>query len=262
MLPLLQTTGANARPQFWLFLVGAAFLALFVLWQRRLGARDGRPLVHLKVLGIRTYAVGTATATAFYAGFTGIFLVLSLFLQQGLKYSPLQAALTTLIFTVVSAGAAVLSGRLVHRVGRPLVVLGTGIATVGLVAVALVAHVAAGSNAPLVLAVPLLVTGAGCGLVISANQTLTLTDITRATAGVAAGVYETGVRIGTALGTAIAGALFFGVLAGTHGDYHAAVALGLASPAVLVGVAFLVGLVDLLRPARVDAPAVTADITG
>jgi len=50
-------------------------------------------------------------------------------------------------------------------------------------------------------------------------------DITRATAGVAAGVYETGVRVGTAVGTAIAGALFFGTLASTHGDYHAAVGL-------------------------------------
>jgi EmrB/QacA subfamily drug resistance transporter len=256
MLPMLQQTGAKARPQFWLFAVGAVFLVLFVLWERRLAARDARPLVHLKVLRIRSYAVGTTTATAFYTGFTSIFLVLTLFLQQGLKYSPLHAALATLIFTIASAFTAVLSGRLVHRVGRPLVVLGTGIATVGLTVVALVAHTSTGANAPLVLAGPLLVAGAGCGLVISANQTLTLTDITRATAGVAAGVYETGVRIGTALGTAIASALFFGTLTSTHGDYHAAVAVGLTSPAVLVGVAFLIGLVDVLRPASAGVASV------
>jgi MFS family permease len=198
------------------------------------------------------------TATAFYAGFTGIFLMLTLFLQQGLHYSPLQAALSTLIFTVTSAATAVLSGHIVHRFGRPLVVLGTGVATLGLVAVALVAHGSAPANAPLVLAVPLLVAGAGCGMVVSANQTLTLTDITQATAGVAAGVYETGVRIGTALGTAIGSALFFGTLASTHGDYHSAVALGLSSSAGLVGVAFLIGLVDLLRPAPARTPALEA----
>jgi EmrB/QacA subfamily drug resistance transporter len=253
MLPMLQATGANAQPRYWLFAIGTLSLVLFVLWERRLGARDGRPLVHLKVLRIRSYAVGTLTATAFYAGFTSIFLVLSLFLQQGLKFSPLHAALSTMIFTIASVFMAVLSGRLVHRVGRPLVVLGTGIATVGLIVMALVADASTAANAPLVLAVPLLVTGAGCGLVISANQTLTLTDITRATAGVAAGVYETGVRVGTAVGTAIAGALFFGTLASTHGDYHAAVGLGLISPAILVAVAFLIGLVDLLRPRRTVA---------
>ncbi|WP_328604445.1 MFS transporter [Amycolatopsis sp. NBC_00345] len=250
MLPLLQETGPDAHPRFWLFAVGAVFLVLFVLWQRRLAAREARPLVHLKVLRIRSYAVGTAIATAFYTGFTSIFLVLTLFLQQGLKYSPLHAALTTLIFTISSAGTAVLSGRLVHRFGRRLVVLGTGIATVGLIVTALVARVSTVAGAPLVLAVPLLIAGAGCGLVISANQTLTLVDITRGTAGVAAGVYETGVRIGTALGTAIAGALFFGTLTSTHGDYHAAVAVGLVSPAALVGLAFLIGLTDLLRPVR------------
>ncbi|HEY2059111.1 MAG TPA: MFS transporter [Amycolatopsis sp.] len=250
MLPLLQETGPDAHPRFWLFAVGAVFLVLFVLWQRRLAAREARPLVHLKVLRIRSYAVGTGIATAFYTGFTSIFLILTLFLQQGLKYSPLHAALTTLIFTISSAGTAVLSGRLVHRFGRPLVVLGTGIATAGLIVTALVAHVSTVASAPLALAVPLLIAGAGCGLVISANQTLTLVDITRGTAGVAAGVYETGVRIGTALGTAIAGALFFGTLASTHGDYHAAVAVGLISPAALVGLAFLIGLTDLVRPVR------------
>jgi EmrB/QacA subfamily drug resistance transporter len=261
MLPLLQATGQGARPAFWLFAVGAVLLTSFVLWQRRLGARDERPLVHLKVLRIRSYAVGAMTATAFYAGFTSIFLVLTLFLQQGLHYSPLRAALSTLIFTLVSTVSAVCSGRLVHRFGRRMVVLGTAIATAGLIALALVARVSTAANAPAVLAVPLLVAGAGCGMVVSANQTLTLTDITRATAGVAAGVYETGVRIGTALGTAVASALFFGTLAATHGDQHVAIALGLASPAAFVGVALLIGLVDILRPAtenQLQAAAVDA----
>jgi EmrB/QacA subfamily drug resistance transporter len=249
MLPLLQGTDRGTRPEFWLFAVGAALLVLFVLWQRRLGARDGRPLVHLRVLRIRTYAVGTMTATAFYAGFTSIFLVLMLFLQQGLGYSPLQAAQATLIFTVASTVTAVLSGRVVHRFGRRLVVLGTAVATLGLVALALAARASTASAAPGFLAVPLLVAGAGCGMVISANQTLALTDITHATAGVAAGVYETGLRLGTAMGTAIASALYFGTVASTHGDIHTAVALGLASSAALVGVALVIGLVDLLRPA-------------
>jgi EmrB/QacA subfamily drug resistance transporter len=262
MLPLLQSTGTNAHPQFWLFAVGAVSLVLFVRWERRLGARDANPLVHLKVLRIRSYAVGTMIATAFYAGFTGIFLVLTLFLQQGLRYSPLHAALSTLIFTVFSAGTAIISGRIVQRVGRRLVVLGTGVATAGLIMLALVAHSWTGPNVALALAGPLLVAGCGCGLVISANQTLTLHQITRATAGVAAGVYETGQRIGTALGTALASALFFGTLARTHGDFHAAIGLGLASPAILVGLAFVIGLVDIMRPAPAAAAQVDVEVAG
>jgi MFS family permease len=142
------------------------------------------------------------------------------------------------------------------------VVLGTGVATAGLIMLALVAHSWTGPNVALALAGPLLVAGCGCGLVISANQTLTLHQITRATAGVAAGVYETGQRIGTALGTALASALFFGTLARTHGDFHAAIGLGLASPAILVGLAFVIGLVDIMRPAPAAAAQVDVEVAG
>jgi EmrB/QacA subfamily drug resistance transporter len=260
MLPLLQASGAKARPRLWLFAVGAAWLVLFLLWERRLDSRGGHPLVNRKLLTVRSYAVGAMIAAAFYSGFTGIFLVIMMFLQQGLRYSALQAALSTLIFTVGSAVSAIISGRIVHRVGRRTVVVGSAVATLGLAVVALLARDWTGPDTALVLAPALLVAGCGCGFVISANQMLTLREITRANAGVAAGVYETGQRIGTALGTALASALFFGELARTHGNYHAAVGLGLASPAALVGVAFLISLVDILRPVRSSATAVEVEV--
>jgi EmrB/QacA subfamily drug resistance transporter len=260
MLPLLQATGAEAHPRFWLFAVGAALLVLFLFWERRLDSRGGHPLVNLKLLTVRSYAVGAMIAAAFYSGFTGIFLVITMFFQQGLKYSALEAALSTLIFTVASTATTIISGRIVHRTGRRNVVIGSAVATLGLTIVALVAHAWTGPDTALVLALPLLVAGCGCGFVISANQTLTLREITRANAGVAAGVYETGQRIGTALGIALSSALFFGALAQTGGDYHAAVGLGLAAPAVLVGVAFLISLVDILRPVRDSATAVGLEV--
>jgi EmrB/QacA subfamily drug resistance transporter len=254
MLPLLQATQTHAIPQLWPFAAGFALLAVFLLWERRLDAAGRQPLVSLALLKVHGYAVGTMIATAFYAGFTGIFLVITLFLQQGLRYSALEAALSTLVFTVATAGTAIVSGRIVHRVGRRIVVLGSGVATLGLAMTAVVAYAWTGPDAALALALPLVVAGCGCGLVIAANQTLTLQEITRATAGVAAGVYETGQRMGTALGTAISSALFFGVLIRTGGDFHAAVGAGLASSTVLVGLAFVIGLVDLLRPrARTEA---------
>jgi hypothetical protein len=81
------------------------------------------PMAALRTsLSIRSYSVGTMIAAAF-SGFTGIFLVITMFLQQGLKYSPLKAAASTLIFTFGSVGSAVISGRLVHQIGRPLVVI-------------------------------------------------------------------------------------------------------------------------------------------
>jgi hypothetical protein len=100
----------------------------------------------------------------------------------------------------------------------------------------------------LVLAAPLLVAGFGCSLVISANLTLTLLEITRARAGVAAAIYETCQRIGTALGAVRSSAAFFGELAATGGDYSAAVGFGLTSPAVFIGIVFLISTADMLWP--------------
>jgi EmrB/QacA subfamily drug resistance transporter len=256
MLPLLQTTGAHAQPRFWLFAVGAVWLVGFAFREHSLASRGGHPLVDLELFTIRSYSMGTMIAAAFYSGFTSIFLVLTLFLQQGLHYSALEAALSTLIFTVGATGSAIVSGRLVHRVGRRLVLVGSAVATFGLTALAFLAHSWTGPNAALVLAAPLLVTGCGCGFVLSANQTLTLRGITRR-AGVAAGVFETGQRIGTALGTALASALFFGELARTGGDYRAAAGLGLTSSAVLVGIAFLITLVDVGNGRNRPSGAVT-----
>ena len=108
MLLPLQEIGAKGHPRFCLFAVGAAWLVLFVLWERRHGARGGYPLVNLTLLTIRSYSVGAVIAAVFFAGFTGIFLVITMFLQQGLKYSPLEAAASMLIFTVGSAGSAVI----------------------------------------------------------------------------------------------------------------------------------------------------------
>jgi EmrB/QacA subfamily drug resistance transporter len=265
LLPLLNGAPSLGQPGAWMFVFGVAWLALFVRWQRRLDARGRQPLVSPKLLRIHGYPLGVTIATVFFAGFTSVFLVITMFLQQGLGYSALQAAGSTLVFTFASAGSAILSGRLVPRFGRRIVVLGSAIATLGLTALAVVAYRWTGPDSALVLAVPLLVAGCGCGLVISANQTLTLHMIPRASAGMAAGVYESGQRIGTALGTALANALYFGALAATDSDFHAAAGSGLASPAALVGLACVIGLIELARSKHVRtrcAPKKHIDLLG
>ncbi|MDX6235661.1 MAG: hypothetical protein QOG10_476, partial [Kribbellaceae bacterium] len=54
MLPLLQATGAKGHPRLWLFAVGAGWLVLFLIWERRLDSRGGYPLVNKKLLTVRS----------------------------------------------------------------------------------------------------------------------------------------------------------------------------------------------------------------
>jgi hypothetical protein len=62
-------------------------------------------------------------------------------------------------------------------------------------------------------AAPLLLAGFGNGLVISPNQTLTLAEVPVRRGGSAAGVLQTGQRLGSAVGIAAVGSVFFARLA-------------------------------------------------
>jgi EmrB/QacA subfamily drug resistance transporter len=258
MLPLLQSGDWAGRP-WWLLCAGIALLVVFVLWERRLPARGRQPLVDLTLFRARNYWVGTLVAGALYGGFTGIFIVLAQFLQQGLHYSALQASQCTVVFTISSAVCGIISGRVVHRVGRPLVIGGTAATAVGLAATALLAGNSSGANMAQALALPLLVAGCGAGCVIASNQTLALESIPRREGSSAAGVYQTGMKIGTTLGTALAGSLFFGQVVATHGDFSAAAQTGLISAAALAGVAFLVALVGFTFRVRRETPALVVE---
>jgi MFS family permease len=250
MLPLIQAEKNPSGAPWWLLAVGVALLAGFVGWERRYGRRGRQPLVDLALLRTRSYAMGTSLGLAYFAGFTGIFFVITLFFQRGLGYSPLAAGAAMLPFAMGSAGAAAVGGRIVTRYGRGLVVLGVLAVAVGLVGTDLVLGAFSGGHVALVTAAPLAVAGIGSGLTIAPNQTLTLAEVPPAEGGTAAGVLQTGQRIGSAIGTAVAGALFFGTLATTHGDYHRAAALGIRGSIALVLVALLVGAADLVLDHR------------
>ncbi|MFI5614351.1 DHA2 family efflux MFS transporter permease subunit [Amycolatopsis sp. NPDC051903] len=246
MLPLVEEEEQTARPRWWLMGVAAGLLVLFVLWQLWLGRRGKHPLVNLKLLSFRSYTMGSLLGLVYFAGFTGIFLVLTLFFQQGEGYSALESGASMLAFAIGSAISPAIGGRLVHRLGRPMVVLGNLLAALGLAGTAWIVRDYLGAGTALMIAGPLFVAGFGSGLVIAPNSTLALEDVPPAEGGTAAGVLQTAQRIGSAIGTALGGSLFFGQLGRSHGDYRGAAAFGLIGSTALVTLALLVGLADVV----------------
>jgi EmrB/QacA subfamily drug resistance transporter len=259
MLPLLQS-GAWADRRWWLAWTGLGLLVVFVLWERRLarGPLARKPLLDISLFRQRPYWVGILAVGALYGGFTGIFIVMSQFLQQGMHYSPFKASLCTVLFTVGSAVCGVISGRIVHRVGRPLVIVGAALTALGLGATALVVGDSeVGDNMFLRMALPLLVAGCGAGLFIASNQTLALQPVPRGEGSTAAGVYQTGMKIGTSLGTALSSSLYFSQLISSHRDFAGSARVGLLGAAALSAVAFVIALPGLtVRVRRSTAPAV------
>ncbi len=244
LLPLIGTDASLADRPWWLLGAGVLALVGFLGWERRHADKGGAPVVDMTLFHRRSYALGAALALVYFAGFTPIFFVLTLTLQSGLGYSPLLAGIATTPFAIGGAIAALGGGRLVDRFGRALVAIGLALSIVGVLGTAAVVGLVPAAALGWAIAGPLFVAGIGSGLVVSPNQALTLSEVPVAGGGSAAGVVQTGQRIGTALGVATVGAAFFTVLAG-GADYLVAFMISLLVVAGLMTLALGIALADL-----------------
>ena len=248
LLPFVQEEQWHGRLKWLLVPAAAVILALFLMWERR----HPDPMIDLGLFRLRSYALGATIALLYFAGFTAIFFIFTLYLQNGLRYSALMAGLSITPFAAGSGAAAAVGGRIVHRVGRPLVAAGLGAVVAGLVATFVAVLADPGRGVALATAAPLLLTGLGSGLVIAPNQTITLSEVPPAGGGSAAGVLQAGQRIGTAVGIAAVGAVFFATVAGGRGDWARAFRDGLLVVIAFVVAALVAALADLYAGRRAD----------
>ena len=250
MLPFLLTSGAKTDdPLRWLWLIGFAAGALaFVIWERAYGRRGKSPIVHFDLFAMRSYRNGLLVATSYFSGMPAAFLITTLFLQEGLKRSPLLAGLVVVPFAVSSGIAAVIGGRLINRFGRALVVVGIATVIVGVSLTVIATQFAPPETVEWYMGAALLVGGAGGGLVIAPNQTLTLSEIPVTEGSAAGSMTQLGQRLGTALGVSAVTAVFFGVvLSAGHKlmSYQDAYRDGFFVTIGLLVVSLVIGLVDL-----------------
>jgi EmrB/QacA subfamily drug resistance transporter len=229
-----------------LFPLAAVLLVVWVLHERRYG-RDREPLVNLSLFRIRSYVLGAGVGILYFAGFTGTFFILTQYLQLGLDYPAWKAGLAATPFAIGGALMASLGSRQVLRRGRKLVAFGLAVVLAGMAGVWLAVRHEPGADVALWTAIPLLVAGLGGGLVISPNQTLSLSEVPVRRAGSAGAVLQTGQRIGSAAGIAVTGSVFYGKLAASHGDFATAFRHGLVGICAFVAAALALALADAVK---------------
>jgi EmrB/QacA subfamily drug resistance transporter len=250
LLPFVQEQQWSGWAKWLLVPAAAAVLTSFVAWERRYAVRHREPVIDLALFRLRSYSFGTGMITLYFAGFTPLFFVFTLYLQIGLHYSPLAAGIAITPFALGSGCSAALAGRVVHRFGRPLVAIGLLAVTLGLGATILAVHLVPQAGTGWATALPLLLAGIGSGMVISPNQTLTLSQVPVPRAGTAGGLLQTGQRIGAAIGIAAAGSAFFAAAASSRHDYATAYQRGIAVAVCFVLAALLAALADVLVDRR------------
>lgn len=246
LLPLVEAETGGLAQLWWLLLAAVPLLAAFAWWELRTLRTERQPLLDPRLVRTPGYAFGLSIGLMYFIGFTGIWLVLAMFFQNGLGYSPLRSGLAVSPFALGSAAAALVAGRLVPRLGRWLTVAGLTVVTAGIVTSALVLRHSSGDTATWLAAVPLLLAGLGGGMVVAPNTTLTLASVPVVMAGAAGGALQTGQRVGSAVGTAVLATVFFQVLS-RGGGYEVAVSDALLCAAGFMLLALLLAVVDLNR---------------
>lgn len=223
MFPLIQ--GRELGWPAWCALSIAASFALFGVFawtQLRKEQSGGSPLVAPALFRLRSFVTGNVVAGGFFAVVTGFFLMLVLFLQIGLHYSPLRSGLTGIPFSIgVSSAAALTGGVLVPRFGRRVLSVGPLLMACGFAGlIATVQHF--GQTITSFHLIPaLVVSGLGMGGVVASIVVFTLADVPLREAGSASGVINAVDQVGGALGVALMGGLFISWGA-AHGDFQTA----------------------------------------
>jgi EmrB/QacA subfamily drug resistance transporter len=247
LLPLVNADSGGLSRLGWLMGVAVVLLIGFARWEVRTARRGRAPLLDPGLVRVPGYAAGSTIGLVYFVGFTGVWLVLALFFQHGLGYSPLRSGLAVTPFALGAAASAVIAGRLVTRLGRWLTASGLTATVAGFAVTALLLRHAHGDAAAWGAAAPLLVAGLGSGMVISPNITLTLQYVPTRMAGAAGGALQTAQRIGSAIGTALLATIFYHQLTQTRHAYGPAVSDALLFAAAVMVFALALAIVDLAR---------------
>jgi MFS family permease len=183
-------------------LIGAfALLAAFVINERR----SRNPLLPLSIFRTRGLAAADATQLIAFAGFLAMFFFLTLYMQNVLGYSPIQAGAAYLPLTFGVGVAAGVTSQLLGRIGtRPLIVAGSLIAAGG---VFWLSRIPVHGSYLTDLLPGMMVMSIGLGAVFVAVTTAANAGVPADKAGLAAALLNASQQVGGALGLAIFSAI-------------------------------------------------------
>jgi EmrB/QacA subfamily drug resistance transporter len=175
----------------------ALLLAAFALIE----SRHHAPLVPLRIFRSRTLAGADAVTVLIGTVAVGMPFVLTLYAQQVLGYSALKFGVSSVVLAVgATAGALAGQGAVLKAGFRPVAV--TGMALMGAGSLVLTQVSVHGSYFPDIFS-GLLLCGLGIGLAFVTATVAALAGVAEHEAGLASGLSNTALQIGTALGVAI-----------------------------------------------------------
>ncbi len=198
---------------------GAMLFAAFA-WQQR---TTTTPLLEMSLFRNRGFVAGLVVGLIFFGALMGLMLVVGLFVQTGLGYSPFEASLATAPIALGIVVSSIFARNAVAKLGRRLVFAGIGgvLAGVAILIAILVALPDTSQISALHLTLPLFIIGAGAGPAFAAVFDVALGDIAPDEAGSASGSVTAVQQLASAAGAAGISTIYLHAVA-SSGQHQAA----------------------------------------
>ena len=204
-------------------------------------ALSRQPLMPLRIFTNRNRSAAYVLSLAIGATLSGMLFLLTLFLQNVLRFSPLQAGFAFLPTALGVAVGATITSRLIGRIGpRAPMTLGALLVAVGLFWLSGVT-VSAG-YASHVLG-PLVVLAVGLGMVFVSTSVVAISGVTPDESGLASALLNVGRQLGGSLGIAV-----LGTVAATVASNQLAYGTAFEVASVIAFAGFLVALTTVRGP--------------
>ena len=198
---------------FALMAAGLALLTVFAAIERRSGESA---MIAPSLLRNRAYTSGLVVSIVFFAAFAGLLLVVSLFLQLGLRYSPEHAGLTLAPMPLGAAITAGASYALMPRFGRRVLQAGFLVAAAALGGLAATVAQEGLTLSTWELLPALFVLGLGLGFVFGPLFNVILAGVSDHEVGSASGTLNAVQQLGNSIGVAVLATIFFSLLDHGH----------------------------------------------
>jgi predicted MFS family arabinose efflux permease len=237
--PLLFGHDVQWAAWVWLTMAaGVAILAGFVRLERAVAGRGGMPLIDLALLSDVAFMRGLVAVFFFFFANLSFYLIMTMFMQRGLRIPPLQAGLVFVPLALTFVVASRQSGARAKHRGTLVLIEGCVVQIIGLATlVAAIESIAAPSA--MLLALVLMVFGYGQGLVMAPLSSAVLSTVKPASAGAGSGMYGTTAQIANAAGVAAIGAVFFAIEAAGSARLALFAACALFALSIMLCVGFL-----------------------
>ena len=193
-----------------LLVLGGVAMAGLVYWLRRRKREDKPTLLDPDLFKAKLFRFGVTGQMLQQIALGGTMIALPIYLQMVLEYNAMQAGLSLAPLSLTMFGVALLTGK---KAGtrRPASIIRAGFALLLVGLVALIPIVPR-ADSGWWLVIPLMIAGAGLGLLVSQLNNYTLSPISEDRVSEAAGVNSAAGSFGLSFGLAFAGAIMLASL--------------------------------------------------